>query len=107
MSKTYDYAKTYAAKSSVTRALKAAGIDAETVHINNGPDGWYATPKEPPKKVAGVKKERSGACRKVWDICDSMRGQRRKDVVAACVAAGINPGTARTQYQAWLASTRA
>jgi hypothetical protein len=29
---------------------------------------------------------------------------RRKDVVAACIAAGVNRSTARTQYQIWFAN---
>ena len=41
------------------------------------------------------------ACRRVWEIADSMPGARRKDVLQACVAAGINPYTAETQYFLW------
>ena len=39
--------------------------------------------------------------KKVWDICDRMKGQPRKEVIEACRKAGIAYGTARTQYQAW------
>lgn len=39
--------------------------------------------------------------KKVWDVADSMPGAKRKEVIEACVAAGIAYGTARTQYQHW------
>lgn len=34
-------------------------------------------------------------------VCNSMRGNPRKEVIAECVKQGINPNTARTQYQRW------
>lgn len=40
-------------------------------------------------------------CKQVWHIADAMIGSSRKDVVKACVDAGINAFTARTQYQQW------
>lgn len=43
--------------------------------------------------------------KKVWDIADKMPGAKRKDVIAACVQAGIAYGTARTQYQHWFKCT--
>ncbi len=39
--------------------------------------------------------------KKVWDVADKMPGAKRKEVIEACVAAGIAYGTARTQYQHW------
>lgn len=39
--------------------------------------------------------------KRVWDIADSMPEASRKEVIAACVAAGIAYGTSRTQYQHW------
>lgn len=39
--------------------------------------------------------------RRVWEIADSMPDAKRKDVVDACIAQGINFFTARTQYQKW------
>ena len=95
--------KTYAAKSSVTRALKAAKLNSEDFHINHGPDGWYASPKEVAKTSA---KPRNGNCLRVWEIADKMVGARRKDVIAACVEAGINLGTSKTQYQSWYSSKK-
>ena len=41
-------------------------------------------------------------CKKVWEIADGMKGQKRGLVLAACVDAGIAYYTARTQYQQWL-----
>lgn len=43
----------------------------------------------------------------VWDTCDKMVGARRKDVVAACIAKGVTPNTARTQYQYWFTARKA
>lgn len=44
--------------------------------------------------------------KKVWAIADQMPGASRKDVIAACIAAGIGAGTSRTQYQAWFKAMR-
>lgn len=45
-------------------------------------------------------------CKRVWIIADEMVAidpqVRRKDVIDACVAAGVAFYTARTQYQLWL-----
>lgn len=46
-------------------------------------------------------------CLFVWETCIAMQGARRRDVIAACVAAGVSYGTARTQYQAWYSATKA
>lgn len=37
----------------------------------------------------------------VWKIADEMVDAPKKDVVAACVAAGVNASTASTQYYRW------
>ena len=41
----------------------------------------------------------------VWDLADTMKQMdptiRRKDVIQACIDAGVAGYTARTQYQAW------
>lgn len=98
--------KAYAAKSSVTRALKQMGIDPATVIINQDGSGqWYAHKKEAAKKE-GTAKPRNGNCAKVWEIAESMAGAKRKDVVSACVEAGIALGTAKTQYQHWFVSKK-
>ncbi len=46
-------------------------------------------------------------CFIVWDMADKMKGARRKDVIAACVAKGVAFYTARTQYQLWLTAKKA
>lgn len=55
--------------------------------------GWRLSTCEKPTK-------------KVWAIADSMPGASRKDVIAACEAAGIGAGTSRTQYQAWFTAMK-
>lgn len=54
-----------------------------------------------PKKSIPKKhhSEIESPCRVVWEIAESMPGARRKDVLEACVKAGIAYNTARTQYQ--------
>lgn len=42
----------------------------------------------------------------VWEIADSMPKASRKEVMEACVAAGIAYGTSRTQYQAWFKASQ-
>lgn len=37
----------------------------------------------------------------VFDLCDKMKGARRRDVIAAAVAQGVGYNTARSQYQNW------
>ncbi len=37
----------------------------------------------------------------VRGLCEAMKGKPRKDVLAACVAKGVNKSTAATQYQLW------
>ncbi len=48
-----------------------------------------------------AKSEIKNPVKAVWEIADKMWGQRRKDIIAACVEAGIAYNTARTQYQAY------
>lgn len=47
-----------------------------------------------------------GSVARVWQICDANPGMSRKLVIAACVEAGINYGTARTQYQRWFTAKK-
>lgn len=42
-------------------------------------------------------------CKQVWHIADSMPNATRKQVLKACIDAGIAFYTARTQYQQWSA----
>lgn len=103
---TFDTTKTYAAKSSVTRAIKAAGQDPAKFQILEVDGKFSGMPIVTKKEAAGEKKPRNGACKKVWDMADSMPEAKRSEVVSACVAAGINLGTAKTQYQSWFASQK-
>ena len=34
-------------------------------------------------------------------IASEMKGRPRREVIEACVAAGVKPTTAKTQYQKW------
>jgi hypothetical protein len=45
--------------------------------------------------------------KRVWAMAESMPGASRSEVVAACVAAGINKNTAGTQYFHWKKSKSA
>jgi hypothetical protein len=65
-------------------------------------------PKALPEKAQPrvLKSTTEGPTKRVWAIADTMKGAKRKDVVQACVEAGIATGTARTQYQKWLAASR-
>lgn len=47
-----------------------------------------------------------GPVARMWDLCNEMQQERRKDVIAAAVDAGISYYTARTQYQLWLTAWR-
>lgn len=44
--------------------------------------------------------------RAMLDLCDKMKGERRKDVLAAAEKKGIAFYTARTQYQVWLTASK-
>ena len=110
--------KTYAAKSSVTRAMKQQGVAADQYTIEMNADGkFYAVMKDHFDTVTEAehashrgedkaKKPRNGNCAKVWEMADKMVGSKRSEVIAACVEAGINLGTSKTQYQQWFASKR-
>ena len=39
--------------------------------------------------------------RVVWRIASEMKGKDRKEVIAACIAAGVNKSTASTQFYKW------
>jgi len=57
-----------------------------------------------PANEAAPKLNKSTAnrpCTLVWEIADAMPGAKRKEVIEACVKAGVAYYTARTQYQQW------
>lgn len=96
--------KTYAAKSSVARwAKKELGADwKETGTVEQDAEGKFYYKANVVKSSDGDLKGKSSIdspCRVVWDIAEEMEGARRKDILAACVEAGIAFYTARTQYQ--------
>src|SRR6266566_2767145 len=63
--------------------------------------------KKTPKQAKGKAKVKAttngklGPVAMVWDIASKMPKAERKDVIAACVAKGINIHTAKTQYFRW------
>lgn len=57
------------------------------------------TPREPSEGPAT--RPSKGATARVWEVADSMPGATRAEVVAACVAEGINKSTAGVQYGKW------
>lgn len=98
----------------VARPGRAAAREAKAANGFNGAVEKYEAeqfeletppaPVEQPKveKEITRKSTASDPCRLVWEIAERMEGQRRKDIIAACVAAGVAFYTARTQYQLWL-----
>jgi hypothetical protein len=69
--------------------------------------GYPAPAPVTAEEAAEVKEPKKvGSTKRVWQMADSMPGATRKEVVAACVAEGVNPGTARTQYQHWFAANK-
>ncbi len=72
-------------------------------------------PKSAPKKEKGTgpsiqrvnESNVTNPCKLVWEIAIRMEGQPRKDVIAACVEAGVAYYTARTQYQSWYSARKA
>jgi len=45
-------------------------------------------------------------CNTVWEIAEKLKGQKRKEVIGACVEAGVAYNTARTQYQKWFQASK-
>lgn len=66
--------------------------------------------KAAPKTTRGpnaVKSAVANPCKQVWDIAENMKGSKRKEILQACVDAGIAFNTARTQYQRYFAAVKA
>lgn len=95
--------QSYTAKSSAARAAKKAGIENPVFEkMDNG--RWVYKVPAPAKAGSRVKKhfsETDSPCAVVWEICSQKWGEARKDIIQACVDAGVTLGTARTQYQAY------
>lgn len=66
------------------------------------------TPKKTKRVIKNGPSKTTGACATVWNICemDTMKNATRKEVVDACIKVGVNPATARTQYQAWFTAKK-
>lgn len=47
-----------------------------------------------------VSRPKSGATARVWELCDSLSGDRDK-VIAAGLSEGLNPSTIKVQYSKW------
>ena len=52
-------------------------------------------------------KRSAGAVSKAWAIFNKNPKAERHEVLATCEKAGINPNTAKTQYQRWLHASKA
>ena len=59
------------------------------------------TPAKAPRIEDVKESEVKNPVKLVWEIADRMWGERRTDIIKACVEAGIAYNTARTQYQAF------
>lgn len=104
--------KTYKVKSSAVRAAKKElGKDAvELVDYNLVPNaGQWSWEKIEAKKTTHTPKNKStidNPCSVVWNIAEEMKGAKRKEVIHACVLAGVAFYTARTQYQQWRTASK-
>jgi len=93
----------------MTMAAKVAAEKEKTMSTKKPASKKKRKSKKTPAKKSA--KRTSGAVQKVWDICEKNKAdiksgkKTRKDVIEACVKAGINKGTASTQYQAWKVNT--
>lgn len=105
--------KTYTTRSNARRAAKqqlgqdiVEGQDYRIIEVD-GKFGFEAidTPDKVEERQADSamrgKSVVENPTNLVWQIAASMPGARRRDVIAACVDAGIAFYTARTQYQKW------
>jgi hypothetical protein len=57
--------------------------------------------KRTPSTGVRAKSDVASPTKLVWEIADSMPGATRKDIIAACVAKGVHPSTASTQFSKW------
>lgn len=57
--------------------------------------------KEPKAKAPTTPSSVESPVKVVHQLCDEMKGAAREDIMAACLARGINRHTASTQIQKW------
>ena len=77
--------------------------------VGDVPEGWVVHPLDAalwrdPNALARPARAKSAIespVAVVWRVAGEMIGAARKDVIAACVALGVNPSTAATQYHKW------
>ena len=80
-----------------TPSLWQGGKDDEPVaKTTKAATGGEATPKG-----QRAKSDVENPTKLVWRLADEMVGSTRIEVVAACVAQGVNKATASTQYYRW------
>lgn len=104
---------TYTAKSSAVRAAK------REMEKNSAIIGYSVAQLEDGKWVADLQMAPLGdvimgqrfstverPCDLVHGIARKMADSSRKEVIAACVAAGVAYNTARTQYQRWYSNQK-
>ena len=78
------------------------------------PSGDRAQPQPTPRRTASSatapirnRSDGDSPVKRVWAMAEAMPGASRSEVVAACVAVGINKNTAGTQYFHWKKSKSA
>jgi hypothetical protein len=69
----------------------------ESLWETEKPTKARGTPKGGPREKSSV----LNPTKLVWKIADDMADKTRKEVIAACVAQGIHPSTAATQFSKW------
>lgn len=81
---------------------KAAGCKPLTrIDVATGKPKVASVPRQSREPGAAPTK---GSTKQVWVIADEITGTSAIDraaIIAACIAAGINPGTAAVQFAAW------
>lgn len=93
---------TYATKATATRGIKRAGItNPGLVEREDGRIEVRDLDRPLYNHAAREKSATKGAVAIVWDLAAKMiaEGAKRKDIVAACVEAGVALNTAKTQIQ--------
>lgn len=77
--------------------------------VGDIPAGWVVQPldaalwRDPAalSRPARAKSAIESPVAVVWRLASEMVGATRKEVIAACVALGVNPSTAATQFHKW------
>ena len=88
--------------------VELVAVKADEIHAKSEePEESPKAEEEPPKKKEREQSTVGSPCSLVWEIADEMKGARRKDVVAACMKAGVAEYTAKTQYQRWYTANKA